>query len=173
LDKDDAFSLCWAGFSLAMVVGDLKEGAALIDRALVANPNHARSWNLSGWVRLWLDQPEIAIEHFARAMRLSPLDFAFHAMETGTASAHLRAGRYDEASLWAEKALRDQPNSAEAAQVLTISSALAGDLEKARDAMKRLLEIAPGRRISTVMEMTPPERQARVGDALRKAGMPE
>jgi TolB-like protein/class 3 adenylate cyclase len=173
LGKDDAFSLCWAGFSLAVVVGELKEGAALIDRALVFNPNHARSWNLSGWVRISLDQPEIAIEHFARAMRLSPLDFAFHAMETGIASAHLRAGRYDEASLWAEKALRDQPNSADAAQVLAVSRAAAGDLEKAKGAMKRVLEIAPGRRISTVVEMAPPERKARIADALRKAGMPE
>jgi hypothetical protein len=39
--------------------------------------------------------------------------------------------------------------------------------------MKRLLEIAPGRRISTANELTPPERKARIADALRKAGMPE
>jgi adenylate cyclase len=94
-------------------------------------------------------------------------------METGTAFAHLRADRYDQASLWAEKALRDQPNSADALQALATSSALAGDLEKAKAAMKRLLEIAPGRRISTANELTPPERKARIADALRKAGMPE
>jgi TolB-like protein/class 3 adenylate cyclase/Tfp pilus assembly protein PilF len=173
LGKDDAFSLSWAGVSLAALAGELKEGAALIDRAIVLNPNHARSWNLSGWVRIWLNQPEIAIEHLARAMRLSPLDFAFHAMETATAVAHLRADRYDEASLWAEKALRDQPNSADAAQALATSSALAGDLEKAKGAMKRVLEIAPGRRISTAIELTSPERKALIADALRKAGMPE
>lgn len=161
----------WAGCSLALLAGELKEGAALIDRALVFNPNLARSWNLSGWVRIWLDQPEIAIEHFARAMRLSPLDLAFHAMETGTASAHIRAGRYDEASLWAEKALRDQPNSADAAQALALSSAAAGDLEKAQRAMQRLLRIAPGRRISTVTVLPiSPERRAWMADMLRKAG---
>jgi TolB-like protein/class 3 adenylate cyclase/tetratricopeptide (TPR) repeat protein len=175
LGKDDAFSLCWAGNSLAYVVGELKEGAALVDRALILNPNHSRSWALSGWVRVWLDQPEIAIEHFARAMRLSPLDPAFHAMETGTASAHLRAGRYDEASLWAEKALRDQPNSGDAAQMLAMSSAAAGDLEKARSAMQHLLQIAPGRRISTATDLPflLPERRAWMADMLRKAGMPE
>jgi TolB-like protein/class 3 adenylate cyclase/Tfp pilus assembly protein PilF len=173
LGKDDAFSLSWAGVSLAALAGELKEGAALIDRALILNPNHARSWNLSGWVRIWLNQPEIAIEHLARAMRLSPLDFAFHAMETATAVAHIRADRYDEASLWAEKALRDQPNSADAAQALALSRALAGDLEKAKGAMKRVLEIAPGRRISTSLELTSPERKALIADALRKAGMPE
>jgi tetratricopeptide (TPR) repeat protein len=85
----------------------------------------------------------------------------------------IRAGRYDEASLWAEKALRDQPNSADAAQALATSSALAGDLEKAKGAMKRVLEIAPGRRISTVTSPLSPERRAWIADALRKAGMPE
>jgi adenylate cyclase len=174
LGKDDAFSLSWAGYSLAFVVGELKEGAALIDRALVLNPNLARSWNLSGWVRIFLNQPDIAIDHLARAMRLSPLDFAFHAMETATAAAHLRAGRYDQASLWAERALRDQPNSADAAGVLAISCALGGDLERAKSAMQRLLQIAPGRRISNRnFPFVSPERQALIEGALRKAGMPE
>jgi adenylate cyclase len=180
LGKDDAFSLCWAGFSLACFaqsVGELKEGAALIDRALTFNPNHARSWNLSGWVRIWLDQPEIAIEHLARAMRLSPLDFAFHAMEAATAFAHLRADRYDQASLWAEKALRDQPRSAEAACALALSRGLAGDVENARRAMERFLQINPRASISkanfTSLAFASAERRARIVDALRKAGMPE
>ena len=174
LGKDDAFSLSWAGFSLAMVVGELNEGAALIEHALTLNPNLARSWNLGGWVRLWLNQPEVAIEHFAQAMRLSPLDFGFHAAETGTAFAHLRAGRYEEASLWAKKALRDQPRSADAAQAVALSSALVGNFEKAKDAIRRLLEIAPSRRISTLaLRNLSPERKARVVDILRRAGMPE
>jgi TolB-like protein/class 3 adenylate cyclase len=168
--KDDAFSLCWAGHSLGMVVGELKEGAALIDRALASNPNHALSWGLSGWARIWLNQPEIAIEHFARAMRLSPLDPSFHQFEAGIAFAHIRAHRYDEAMLWAEKALRDQPNAPDAAMAVAVSSALVGDLEKAKRAMKRVLEIAPGRRVSTVVG---PGRHGRFTDALRKAGMPE
>jgi len=71
--------------------------------------------------------------------------------------------------LWAEKALRDQPNSADAAMALAVGSALVGDLEKAKGAMKRVLEIAPGRRVSTVVG----QRHGRFADALRKAGMPE
>ena len=175
LGREDAFSLSCAGFALGMVVGELDEGKALIDRALTLNPNHAGSWIMGGWVRLWLNQPDAAIDHFAQAMRLSPLDFGFHAAETGTAFAHVRAGRYEEASRWAEKALRDQPRSADAAQAVALSSALVGDLEKARDAIRRLLEIAPSRRISTavVSRNLSPEAKARVTDILRKAGMPE
>jgi tetratricopeptide (TPR) repeat protein len=169
LGKDDAFSLSWAGFSLAMMVGELNEGAALIDRALTLNPNLAQSWDLSGWVRLWLNQPDAAIDHFARAMRLSPLHFAVHSAETGTAFAHLRAGRYQEGLLWAEKALRDQPRSADAAQAVALSSALVGDLEKAKIVMRRLLEIAPSRRISTALisKNLSPKSKARVVDIQR------
>jgi len=173
--RDDGFSLSLAGHSLAMVVGELNEGAALIERALTLNPNLALSWNLGGWVRLWLNQPDAAIDHFARAMRLSPLDVGFHGAETGTAFAHLRARRYEEASLWAEKALRDQPRSADAAQAVALSSALVGDLEKAKEAIRRLLEIAPNRRISTALisKNLSPKAKARFIDILREAEMPE
>jgi tetratricopeptide (TPR) repeat protein len=138
------------------------------------NPNLARSWNLSGWVRTWLGEPEIAIEHLERAMRLSPLDFAFHAMEAATAHAHLRAGRYQEAMTWAENALRDQPNNGEALSAIAIANVLAGDIDKGQAAMKRLLQIAPNRRISNYfLPHVPPERRVLIGDILRKAGMPE
>jgi TolB-like protein/class 3 adenylate cyclase len=175
--KDDGFSLAWGGMGLACVArntAELKEGNAFIEQALVVNRNLARSWNLSGWVKTWLDEPEIAIQHLERAMRLSPLDFAFHAMEAATAFAHLRAGRYAEATVWAEKALRDQPNNTDALAALSIANSLTGDLDKAQAAMKRLLQLAPGRRISNFFAPhTPAERRALIGDALRKAGMPE
>jgi TolB-like protein len=49
--KDDAVALCLGGFGLAYVVGDLARGAAMIDQALVLNPNLAVAWSWSGWVR--------------------------------------------------------------------------------------------------------------------------
>jgi adenylate cyclase len=175
--KDDSFSLAWGGFGhafLAPTTAQLQEGVAFIDQALLLNLNFARAWHLSGWVRVWLGEPEIAIEHLARAMRLSPLDLAFHNMQAATAYAHLRARRYGEATVWAEKALRGQPNNIDALVALSIASSLAGDLDKAQAAMKRLLEIAPGRRISNSFPpFVPPERRTRVADALRKAGMPD
>jgi TolB-like protein/Tfp pilus assembly protein PilF len=175
--RDDGFSLAWGGYTLgflARTIAEVREGAAFIDQALLLNPNLARAWNLSGWVRVWLGEPDIAIEHLARAMRLSPLDFAFHAMEAATAHAHLRAGRYLEATTWAEKAFRDQPNNLEALTAIAIANVLGGDIDKAQAAMKQLLRIAPNRRISNYfLPYVPDERRALVGDALRKAGMPE
>jgi tetratricopeptide (TPR) repeat protein len=155
-------------------MAEVKEGADIVDQALLLNPNLARSWNLSGWVRIFLGQPDLAIEHLERAMRLSPLDFAFHAMEAATAHAHLAAGRYHEAMVWAEKAVRDQPNQGDALVALSIASARAGNLDKARAAMKRLLQVRPHRRISNFfLPRVTPENRAPVEDILRKLGMPE
>src|SRR5712671_5647630 len=108
LGKDDALVLSFAASSLAYVVGELNEGVALVDRALVLNPNLARAWTFSGWARVWIGQPDVAIEHLARAMRLNPLDDTMYSMQTATAHAHFFAGRYDEASSWAAKALRER-----------------------------------------------------------------
>ena len=37
---------------------------ALVDRALALNPSFARGWYISGVLRRWAGQPDIAIEHF-------------------------------------------------------------------------------------------------------------
>jgi TolB-like protein/class 3 adenylate cyclase/Tfp pilus assembly protein PilF len=175
--RDDGFSLAWGGSTLAFfarTMAEVKEGAAIVDRGLLLNPNLARSWNLSGWVRIMLGRPDLAIEHLERAMRLSPLDFAFHAMEAATAHAHLAAGRFHEAMVWAERSLRDQPNQGEALTALMIASAMAGDVDKARTAMKHLAEIRPHRRISNFfLPRVTPEGRAPIEDILRRIGMPE
>src|SRR5262245_44076091 len=74
LGKDDAVALARAGHALALLIGDLDSGVAFIDRALSLDPNLARGWYASGWVRVYRGEPELAIDHQARAMRLSPLD---------------------------------------------------------------------------------------------------
>src|SRR5262249_33477485 len=74
LDRNDAETLVLAGHALAQAAGELEAAAALIDRGLALNPNLGVCWHLSAWVRLWSGDPELGIEHFQRAMRLSPLD---------------------------------------------------------------------------------------------------
>jgi len=98
--KDDAIALAVSGWALAFVVRDLEVGAGLVDRALVLNSNSAEAWSFGGWVKNWLGEPEAAIERFARAMRLSPLDPPPRT-PSGTAHAHFFLGRYDEAASWA------------------------------------------------------------------------
>src|SRR5215510_9105358 len=110
LGKEDALALATSGMALAYVVGDLDDGAAFIDQALVLNPNLAWAWLFSGFVKAWLGEPEATIERVTRAMRLSPQDANFFNMQTAMAHAHFLAGRYAEALSWAEAAVRGHPN---------------------------------------------------------------
>ena len=72
--RDEAMALSLAGWVLAYVLGDLDDGADFVDRALGLNPNLAIAWGVSGWMKICFGEHNTAIEHAARAMRLSPLD---------------------------------------------------------------------------------------------------
>ena len=159
------------------VVRDLEVGAALIDRALVLNSNLAEAWNCGGWVKNWLGEPEPAIERFARAMRLSPLDPRVTAMRSGTAFAHFFLGRYDEAASWAAMALQDSPDYQPGLRIAAASNAMAGRPEQAHKAMARLRQLNPALRVSNLKDVLGPFRRAedlsRYEEGLRRAGLPE
>jgi tetratricopeptide (TPR) repeat protein len=175
--KDDATVLADAGYTLAYVARDLDDGAAVLDRALLINPNLALGWHNSGWVKVWLGETDRAVERFAHAMRLNPIDPTLFAMQQGMAHAHFFAGRYDEAVSWAKMALRELPGSHPALRIAAASCALASRDEEAKRLMARLLEIDPALRISNLQNVLGPYRQpehaAKYADALRKAGLPE
>jgi TolB-like protein/Flp pilus assembly protein TadD len=177
LGKDDPTALWSGGLSLAYLAKEVEAGAAYIDRALVLTPNLAASWNASGWVRMYLGESASAVEHFERAMRLSPLDPLTYFAFTGMAFAHAFAGRYDEAISWATKALHEQPNWATALRVAASANALSDRMVEARAAMACLREVDPALRLGNLDRVAPPFRRAedrvRFIESLRKAGLPE
>ncbi len=176
LGKDDAIALAASGWALAYVVGDLEVGAALIDRALVLNSNSAEAWYCGGWAKNFLGEPEPAIERFARAMRLSPLDPFAVGMRGGTAYAHFLLGRYDEAASWAAMALQDNPDYQPGLRIAAASNAMAGRPEQARKAMARLRQLYPALRVSALKDLVGPWRAedlSRYEEGLRQAGLPE
>jgi adenylate cyclase len=177
LGRNDAAALAGGGYALAYVVGDLDEGAASIDRALAFNPNLAETWTRRGWVRLWLGEPDTAVEHFARAMRLNPLNPLISRSQHSTAFAHFCAGRYEEASSWAATALRSLPDNIQALRIGAASNALAGRPQKAQELLARLRQLDPTLRVSNLKDVLGPCRRpddlARYEEGLRKAGLPE
>jgi TolB-like protein/class 3 adenylate cyclase len=177
LGKDDAIALGAGGNALAFVVRDLGVGAGLIDRALVLNSNLAEAWNFGGWVKIWLGEPEAAIERFARAMRLSPLDPWLLGMRAGTAYAHFFLGRYDEAASWAAMALQDNPHYQPGLRIAPASNAMAGRPEQAHKAVVRLRQLNPTLRVSNLKDVLGPYQQAKhveqYQEGLRRAGLPE
>ena len=164
------------GYALAFVAREFDHAAAFMDQGVAVNPNLAQAWNLSGWLRVWRGEPDLALDHIAHAMRLSPLDRSMFSMQAGTAYAHFLASRYDMASSCAEKAMRDNPTFLLAICISAASNALAGRLEPAQIDMARALECNPDLRASNLRDLAPFRREqdlATFAKGLRNAGLPE
>ena len=176
LGMEDAVALTRASHALAILTGDLDGAIVLLDRAKMLNPNLAAAWFLGGYVRVWRGELDDAIAHFTQAIRLSPLDTEMYRMQAGMGFAHLFAGRFDEASSWATKALRNLPSFLMVVALTAASHALAGRIDEARQAIKQLRQLNPSLRASNLTDWIPirqPQHLAIFADGLRRAGLPE
>jgi adenylate cyclase len=177
LGKDDALVLASSGISLAYMARDLDTGAALSERALTLNTNLAAVWFFSGWIKIWLGEPDAAIGRLERAMRLSPLDAYVLRMQNAMSHAHFFAGHYDEAASWAAAMLRDFPDFHNGLRMSAASNALAGRLDLAQKSIARLRQLDPALRVSNLRDIQGPyrrpEEHEKYEQALRKAGLPE
>jgi adenylate cyclase len=176
LGKDDAGVLCGSGWALAFVVRDLAVGTGLVDRALMLNSNLAEAWRCSGWMKNWLGEPKLAIEHYERAMRLSPLGRWLVDIQSGIAHAHFFLGRYDEAASWAVMAMQDDPEFQAGLRISAAIDAMAGRPKEAHETVVRLQRLNPTLRVSNLKHVLGPYRRAedlaRYEEGLQKAGLP-
>jgi TolB-like protein/class 3 adenylate cyclase len=176
LDNDDPWVLGLAGAALAILVGEVEEGAALVARAITLDPNLATARHWSGWAHLYLGDVDAAVEQFEVASRLSPLDPRIFMVQTGLAYAHFFAGRNDEASTWAATAIGKQPNYLTAQLITMACHAMSGRIEEAREISARLMQLNPALRVSRIRKGFPLRRVKdieRLAQAFRIAGMPE
>ena len=173
-DPDDPLALGAYGFVSANARGDLDRAAALLDRALTLNPNSPLLWNFAGEVRLYLGEPDRAIECFHRSMRLNPLDQRTITNATYLAFAHLFRREPDEAARWAARAVVLALNPL-SYRILAASLAEAGRIDEARAAAAELLRLQPNAclRRSRGSNYRRPEDLRLYVEALRKAGLPE
>jgi TolB-like protein len=173
LGKDDAVSLSRAGHALAYVVHEFDAAELYIDRALAINPNLASAWFSSGWLRLWIGEPDVAIKHLAHFQRMSPLDPKMPAAQSASAFAHVFAGRYEEALSLAEQALQQSPNLLVALRASAITNALTGRIERAQKIIARMLQINPTLNLKHAIPFRRPQDAAIFLEGMRRAGLPE
>jgi adenylate cyclase len=158
------------------VVGDVDIAFALIEKAVAIDPNSAMAWNRSGWVNAYLGKSEVAIEHFQRAIRLSPFDRMNFNCFYGIGIAHFAAERYEEALSWLRKGTLERPDLT---WPLRMQAACLGQLERISEATevgRQYCEANPGITISKLMAIIPmrdADFRRRYAEGLRKAGLPD
>jgi len=131
-----------AAAPLAYFGEDIGAMIGLVDRALALNPSFARGWLVSGVLRLWAGQPDIAIEHVETALRLSPREPVGHPLfAIGQAYFFKRA--FEEAVEKLLLAIQDNPGTAVLYRFLAACYAHMGRLEEARATVARLRAITP------------------------------
>jgi adenylate cyclase len=134
---DDPGIIINAAHALAYFGEDIGAMIALVDHALALNQSYARGWHVSGILRIWADQPDIAIEHIETALRLSPR------VRVGTSLAfigiaHFISGRFEEAIPKLLLAIQEDPNFPNSYRVLAACYAHTSRLDDARHVVGRL-----------------------------------
>ena len=138
---DDPAVLANAALALAYFGEDIGAMMALVDRALMLNPNFARGWHIGGLLRVWSGQPDPAIRHLDAALRLSPrARIGTSANLIGTA--HFLARRFDQAVPNLLLAIQDDPGFPSPHRCLAACYAHMGRIDEAREIVARLRMMA-------------------------------
>ena len=175
LDQADEQVLCRAGFVLAYFAGELDFGAECTRRGLAINPNHARGWQQSAWIQIYLGNHQTALEHARQYERLSPRDPTLIQSKLQAAYVHLFQGHYEEAAHLAEQISSERPAFAPGWRWLALSKALTGDAASANIATRKALELNPSLTASALATMMPLRRAVdveRLKEGYLLAGFP-
>lgn len=142
LSGDDSLILAVLG-AAHTVVRNFGTARVLLERAVALDPNAAWAWQRLGWLENYSDRPEPALEHFGRALRLSPLDPMNFNIHVGMGSANEIAQNYDAAAAHYRRALGERPHALWIYRNLASSLSGAGRMEAANQAYGTLMRAYP------------------------------
>jgi TolB-like protein/Flp pilus assembly protein TadD len=136
----DPGTICNVAFVLSYFGDDMASAITLADRALSLNPSFARGWAVSGYLRLWAGDADIAIEHLETACRLNPHD-GNGAYRWGIGLAYFFKRQFDQALVTLLTALEELPSHPDVHRYLAACYAQMGRLDEARRAIEHLKTI--------------------------------
>jgi len=174
--QDDPMTLVIAAHSFAWVSREYDIALSAMDRALHLNPNSADILIRSGWVRNWVSDADLAIEHFKRSIRLNPIDPEKGFAVGGLSLAYIEKGDYSEALSYARQTKRAMPRWLSGWVFGAVAAAYCGKVEEAREAVSKILTISPGYSIASRTASSPNRDswvEDRIAHVLRRAGLPE
>jgi adenylate cyclase len=125
--------LTWFGEDIGTMIG-------LIDRALTLNPSFARGWYLSGLLRTYAGEPDLAIEHVEAGLRLSPRERIGSPLVV-IGLAYFFKRQFNEAATKLRLAIHENPGSPAIYRALAACYAQMGQVDEARQTVARLRAI--------------------------------
>jgi TolB-like protein/DNA-binding winged helix-turn-helix (wHTH) protein/tetratricopeptide (TPR) repeat protein len=165
---EDPSVLADAAMTLAVFGEDIDAMMLLVDRALTLNPGYARGWHISGFLRLWAGQTDLAIEHAALALRLSPRAQA-ESSSFLIGAALFFSRRFEEAIPRLRVAIEETPAFLTAYRFLAACYAHAGLLDEARTTIARLRAITPQVMVNYPLPFRDPQHRKLYFSGLRLA----
>ena len=176
LVQDDPTGLTALGTAVMLLEGNATRALSFVDRALKLDQNHAWAWLRRGFGLVYTGKPKEALESFARAERLSPLDpFAFNT-RIGTGLAHFSLGNLEEAMRFVQMVLDERPGLSWPLRDLAVYKAFAGDIEAAKAALDFFANGRPPMDVASVrdsLKFMHTELLEKYLAGLRLAGLPE
>ena len=175
LEPDDPIVLTEAAFALGHLNSDLATAIPWLDRAISLNPNSAFAFGRGAVVRNFAGAYETAEAHSERALRLSPYDTVSYAFTKARGDSHLFRRQYEDAVTWLRRSSRENP--VHASTHLHLASALAhlGQIDEAREAIRRLLTLRPMSSVAWQRghRLFPEADYEHMLEGARRAGLPD
>ena len=181
LASHDSEVVVVAARTVGLPGGDLETAVALIEKAIVLNPNNAEAFRLGAVLYGHLGQTEKAVEYQKRGDRLNPVYGGWNG-SMGYVIAYFGAGAHEKVLEWTARILSERPNSAGALRYRAASLALVGRVQEARQVVARILGQTPDYTVAEVrrhheFDMNSPFKGPGVTESLyrglRLAGLPE
>jgi TolB-like protein len=175
LAPNDSIVLTQAALAVGHLNRDLESAIPWLDRAIALNANSAHAFGRGAIVRTVAGDYATAIDHADRAMRLSPFDPYSFAFSVARGASQLLQRQLPEAVASLRKAAQQNPRNAPTFLYLGSALAHGGQMEEARAAIRRLLELHPTSTVSWQRQRRPvPEDDIEyLLKGARLAGLPE
>jgi TolB-like protein/tetratricopeptide (TPR) repeat protein len=128
---------------LRRVQNRLSDSKIELETAIALDRNNARAFQQLGLTLMWLGQPETAIPHIEKAIRLNPYDPNIVSYYWALGSSNLVSGRIEDAASLLEKARAANPRLFFVHLWLAAPLALRGELDEAKNALAESLKLRP------------------------------